>query len=621
MTYKLPEHAYCRLFLTLFRVTVLGLFVLSPLAARDFTLPDDPRQSITYWAEHTLALDSDPNIQLAHEIFTVLLRAWDHSRLSPGLFVVRSESGPWAASLADGNILLSHAAIALCMQYGKERGEHLLAFVLAHELAHQRADDLWHQRFFRLLGDKNQSMDLKHQLQIDKHELEQIQQKEAQADHDGLLLMASVGFNPLHVIEKTDFFTDWVEHIWKSSCQPNSIELAQACKQARQRSLRSRLQLETLAAQSSLYEMGIQAFVAGDYTRARHYLTVFGRDYRSRAVLSSLAMSYLAEAQQLLDSLIQQGHLDSPRLYYPLILDAQPFSFTEGAIVKRGQQTGIKRLKQLTQQAIKLLEQAIKLDPEYRQSTLLLAIAHLMNQNTYMARGIIQGQYIPAFSADHSSELLLAMTLSIEKQNQAASQKFDQLIQALSDSSDNSALPYSLLLYTTFHNSVAHGRDESQWKQLAKLASSQGDSLLFQLALQQFRPSSNAQKARSYSLLTDQQQPIRPGDRLTPKNALSSYDFWAQGEKLTLHQLTTGSYIVLKQHAVLSSWQEQQGVLGSDPILLRIGEKADRPFKTLGLPDRQYHLLSGEYLAYDRYGLAIRINRNRVAGWFHYQVH
>ncbi|MFT5656876.1 MAG: hypothetical protein ACI9KN_000145 [Gammaproteobacteria bacterium] len=124
---------------------------MSSLAATDSALlpPDDPRQSITYWKAHAISALDDEDVVLAERVFSQLLRGWDNSRVEPGLFVVRSEGAAWAASLADGNILLSREAIRTCLDFGQQRGEHLLAFVLAHELAHQRSDDLWHQRFFR----------------------------------------------------------------------------------------------------------------------------------------------------------------------------------------------------------------------------------------------------------------------------------------------------------------------------------------------------------------------------------------------------------------------------------------------------------------------------------------
>jgi Zn-dependent protease with chaperone function len=133
---------------------LLLVFVLcsTNTSAKSVALPEDPSQSITYWKPQVIAPENSTDVALAHAVFEVLLRTWDSARVEPNLYVVKSSSGPWAASLADGNILLSQNAIEVSKKYGKQYTEHLLAFILGHELAHQRAEDLWHQRFLRLAG-------------------------------------------------------------------------------------------------------------------------------------------------------------------------------------------------------------------------------------------------------------------------------------------------------------------------------------------------------------------------------------------------------------------------------------------------------------------------------------
>ncbi len=122
-------------------VLITSLGILMALArcswadSNTLTPPEDPYQSITFWKPHVIEAEEDLLAQKAHAIFSVLLRAWDNVRIEPRLYVVRSSSGPWAASLADGSILLTRPAIETTMQFGAQRGEHLLAFVLAHELA------------------------------------------------------------------------------------------------------------------------------------------------------------------------------------------------------------------------------------------------------------------------------------------------------------------------------------------------------------------------------------------------------------------------------------------------------------------------------------------------------
>ena len=596
--------------------------------------PDDPRQSITYWKSHTISADADPQVRQTHDIFNVLLRAWDSSRLDPGLYVVRSDAGPWAASLADGNILLSHKAIEVCMQYGEARGEHLLAFVLAHELAHQRADDLWHQRFFRMVGTQSPSAQqhMMRGLSLDAQQIQQLEQKEAQADHDGLILMSSVGYDPYQVLDKKDFFTEWVENIWQGSCQESSLKTHQgnklntACKQAQSRALRTRLQLDTVASQSMLYQMGIQAFVARDYPLARHYFTVFGRDYPSRAIISAISMTYLAQAAEIQQALIQQGDLKQAEFYYPLLLDASiNASIKDTTRSKRASASDTrkqrKQLQQLVKQGIKQLERAIDLEPHHRKSYLLLASAYLMANNTYMARGVLQGRYLKRFKKDSAVDLILAMTRSIEGQHKKAQLEFNSLLNRLSRKNINSSLPENLLIYSAFYNSAANARltgtqdiAVKSWQQLAKFAKSSGNSLLFRMALKHIRPDTNtSNNALTSALMVNG---YRLEDKLPAHNQYKNSELWIEGEKYSVKTDSKGShFITMNSGVIINAWQNTHGSIEN---LLSIGDKPDRPLKTLGIPDRQLHMLSGDYLAYDNYGLALHINQNKVQSWFLY---
>ena len=376
--------------------------------------PPDPSQSIVFWKPHTISPSEDESVALAQRIFTNLLRAWDSSRVEPALYVVNSSSGPWAASLADGNILLSNDAIKACMDFGAIRAQHLLAFILSHELAHQRADDLWHQKFFRLLG--NQLPDVRSrilgELKIDNQTISSVEQKEAQADHDGLIMMASVGYDPHQIIDKKDFFTAWVENIWANPCSAmqRPQQMNKACEQAQSRALRTRAQLKNVASQATLYELGIQAFVAGHFESARQYFTAYGRDYPSRAVYSSLGLTYLAQALQIQEKI--NHHSDTAlKFYYPLLLDASPQSdpidTTADINEKRGKNSQlIAQLKhqrdQFLDKANSNFEKAIRLEPNHRKTYILLATNYLLAENTFMARGVIQGKYLPKFGADNA---------------------------------------------------------------------------------------------------------------------------------------------------------------------------------------------------------------------------
>ena len=600
--------------------------------------PEDPKQSITYWKKYTLKQE-EPIVVKAQKVFDVLLRAWDQSRIEPGLYVVESEVGAWAASLADGNILLSQQAIETSYSFGEQRGEHLLAFILAHELAHQRADDLWHQRFFRMIGSQSSESQktMMAGLELDQQAVTQLQQKEAQADHDGLVLMSSVGFDPYQIVENKDFFTLWVENIWNQSCNKEAINEANysACEQARSRALRTRTQLQTVATQSMLYELGVQAFVAGQYKQAREYFTIYGRDYPGRAVISAIGLTYFAQAneiQQQLCTLTADDTNASPNFYYPMLLEAQldsTHSATSSSIkradTKRFIQNLKKQKKQHLEQGVSQFEKAIRLSPDYKQTYLLLASTHLLANNSFLVRGVLQGQYLPRFGKDDSVTMLLALTSAIEGKKKQSIKALELLVDTIINSQTNSVLTENLISYSVFYNlsvlynSVgANDKAKNTWMSLAKLSKASGNTLLFRLAVDHLREDTQVSDTKKL-----QRAPTINGNRLGDSFKLDTkgMDLWVDGERFKVVNEKGSRYVLQNEGRLISALQ----LNANNPVdinhKIKIGDSADRPFKSLGMPDRHLNMTSGEYLAYDDYGLAIRISDNLVKGWFLYDAH
>ena len=600
-------------------------------AADALNLPDDPRQSISYWKAHTISAEEDTRVALAQRVFARLLRAWDSSRVEPGLYVVKTRHSAWAASLADGNILLSRDAIDISLASGDQRGEHLLAFVLAHELAHQRSDDLWHQRFFRSLRlqDEAQRARLLDGLPLDAGLVRDIEQMEAQADRDGLVMMASVGFDPWQVLEQQDFFTSWVESIWSQACdQDGSEDFRSACEQARTRALRAQVQLNSVAGQAVIYDLGVQAMVARNYPLARHYFTLYGREYPGRTIMSAIGISYLAEAMELRQRIVALRPGTEVGFYFPLLLDAGLEFGSGSGEAKRGA-TDIEveqlqsQLKNRVEIAVRFLERAIRLDPDYRPLYLSIAIAHLLENNQYLVRGVLQGRYIRRFGNDAAASMLLALSHSLEGDNSAA---IDELARLLGDAAGieaQSALAPDLLSYTAAFNLARIyrfvGRNaeiEPLWQSLAQNAQSRGSAFLFRLALQQL--ASAPRLAGEDLSIAPAVKGVRLGDRKPRDDSPHRVsELWIEGEQFHVYIYQDGArYISAASGEVISASQVGgQRQLGG---LIAIGESADRPLKTLGIPDRRLQLTSGEYIAYDRYGVALKLDDNRVQGWFLY---
>ncbi|MBV1883595.1 MAG: hypothetical protein KUG82_18280 [Pseudomonadales bacterium] len=586
--------------------------------------PLNANQSIHYWKPHVISHKGDKHVARAHQIFERLLRGWEASRIHPDLYVVNSTAGPWAASLADGNILLSRSAIDLCFSKGTERGQDLLAFVLAHELAHQRADDLWHQKFFRMIG--NQASDiqqqLNHGLADPKHSIAQVESIEAQADHDGIIMMATVGFEPARIVEDQDFFTLWVESLWKAPCEQNSEG---ACSQAKIRALRTRTQLRELIQHATVYELGVQAMVAQQFELAREYFIGFGKHFPGHVVHTAIALTYLMPAIELDRSISQL--MQKPQLYYPLYLAASPplENITERSSEKRGLRLQAQQQKRnrLVKKSQEYLNKAIQLAPDRTESHLMLASSYLMLDNIPMARGIIQGNYEPEFGSDNASALALALIeIREEKYKMAASHLIK--LQNKSLTSDQPLLEYAAVANLANVTAQLEGAEaaEAIWLQSASLQQHRGNSMAFQLSLSQLstRQLSTTRPSPAHQQPA-QMEGMRVGDVLDPRilemDKVEVSTLWLQGDPLQRLRLDNGiSIIVGQKNRVVAIWQES---LDEATIFgLNMGDDASRISKVLGLPNRTIPFSAGEYLAFDDIGLALKVDHQQIHGWFLY---
>lgn len=611
---------------------VFSLFlIICPTWAKTVAPPQDPTQSITYWKPQVISAQQDEAVALAHSVFKVLLRTWDTARVEPDLYVVNSSAGPWAASLADGNILLSRNAIDICIRYGKQHAEHLLAFILGHELAHQRAEDLWHQKFLRLAG--SQAPEIQQQLlkdlKINPDTISQLEQREAQADHDGLLIMASVGYDPFHVVDQKDFFTTWVENLWGVSCVNQKLDstITSACKKARSRALRTRTQLTTVAAQNSLFEIGMQNYVAANYEQARQYFNAFGKDYPSQAVFANIGLTYL---QQAIDIEHQITKLDNRRVkfIYPIMLSPSPLAADSTTTVAHNKRGAVdiliaqlnEKKHRLIESAITQFEKAIRLQPNQRDSYILLATSYLVDDNTFMTRGILQGKYTPKFGKDSAAQMLLAITSQKEQQTDAA---LNQLGSALKDLTQHShsVLSVDSLRYALTYNLAAIAKQQGDtraaqqaWKIMATKAKQNGNAYMFQLAVSNVNQNALPETNKIPTTNSD----TTLGSRYkTSKKTQKVSELWFDGDRYQVVRTEQGTRLVVDEKDYLIAASNVPTKTNGQNI--NIGDAADRPLVFFGLPSRRVHLTSGEYLAYDSLALAIHIVNGRIAGWFSYR--
>lgn len=485
-------------------------------------------------------------------------------------------------------------------------------------------------------------------LHLNEEMLDDMEAQEAQADHEGLLMMASVGYDPYQILDEKDFFTAWIENIWQAACPSEEANgaIISACNEAHNRALRAKAQLAAVATQTTLYTMGVQAFVAGHYQKARHYFSVYGRSYTNRAVLTAIGLTHFSQALSIHQRLLERQSPAVPDFYYPVLLDANPLT-SAGAgnplTAKRSDaEARLARDRQELQanldRSISLFEKAMRLEPNHPSTYLVLANTYLLSGNTFMVKGIVQGKYIPKFGNDPGSALILAMTTAMEGDHKAAQLAFERVIEGLQTSTQTSAFPEDLLTYTAFHNSAAlathmgqEARARALWTSLAQQAKTSGNGLLLRLSLNQLNIDPPAAKPLSGAPTV---AGVRIGDRFAePAEASAAYQsdaLWIEGEPFRVLRHTSGSrFVVGPDQGVVSAWQDSGQRPGDRTLAGRvsigdgrvsIGDPANRPMKAMGIPDRCLHMMAGEYWAYDAYGLAMHIQNNKIAGWFLYDA-
>jgi tetratricopeptide (TPR) repeat protein len=319
-------------------------------------------------------------------------------------------------------------------------------------------------------------------------------------------------------------------------------------------------------------------------------------------------------------------------------IDKLPSSTNKRADIKNQLAALQKQQADIIDHSIRQFEKAIRLAPDYRPTYLQLASAHLLAKNTYRVRGVLQGQYVPRFGSDSAVDMLLALTIQIEGDSDQSIKHLRGLVTTLKKPNAVSSIPENVLRYSVFFNLAGiyelNGKPaqaRNVWLELAQFSKEQGDALLFRLALNQVNKDKAAILTRRLQRAPDIDGK-RLGDTIQLAKGADKSDLWIDGERYQIITDRGSRYVVQEKGRLISAWKigsevasenvrESDGKHSASGIdnKLNIGDAADRPFKTLGIPDRRLNMTSGEYLAYDDYGLAVRISNDQVKGWFLYE--
>lgn len=332
------------------------------------------KERIDYWRSNYVELTGadDPRAERAHEIFQRIVdTAGKQPGVVPRLFITKRDPLNVSLPIAipDGWVILSKGTLDTCYRE-PHLGEDRLAFVLAHEIAHQLKGDFWHMHFFQALeASKMKNAEQRQSLQEIRRIImatDEIWAKELQADERGIIYAAMAGFNTSAIVTEDDrvnFFREWVEtldpqRISKAYQSPSHPE-----PQHRAAAIKARLR--QVLDKAEIFDLGLRYYQVGDYSKAVRAFEHFLEFFHSREVYHNLAASH---------------HQLALRYYRQAQPDALPFKLTVGVdpttrargITLRGfpaERRGPMALfHEHIDKAIEFYKAAISLDSEYALS-------------------------------------------------------------------------------------------------------------------------------------------------------------------------------------------------------------------------------------------------------------
>lgn len=357
---------------------ILGFVVLYILAVcHSPVVAGNPKEQVEYWQRTygELRPEDDARVIKARTIFQQILRvAGMRPEAEPRLLLIQQD--PWDISLPialpDGWVVLSKQVLER-LYNEPTGGDDRLAFVLAHEIAHQLNDDFWHVQFFQALeasqdrhGQGSDALQEVYERLRAPENLKSLWDKELQADRRGIFYAALAGFNT-HAIVTDDnavnFFLDWVNALDPHRAYGSPAGSSHPTPRQRAETVKSRLR--EIVHELPVFQAGLWFLQAGQYQRAIHAFTSFRRTFPSREVFHNLGASH----HQLAVQAYQLWQKDAPAMPFQLSLTIDPETratqTARGGVQRHGAAAPDRLFHEHIDQAIEAYSAAIAQDRFY----------------------------------------------------------------------------------------------------------------------------------------------------------------------------------------------------------------------------------------------------------------
>ena len=600
--------------------TLTGCFAILILfiSCRDAGAQPD-KNRIAYWRSkyQQLKPQDDPRVVRAQSIFQRIVQvAGARPSVVPRLFMTKND--PWGITLPialpDGWIVLSQKVLDICYQ-DPEQGDDRLAFVLAHEVAHQLNDDFWHMRFFQALeaASTNQTVsqaflnDVRRSAGMTEH----ILSRELQADERGIIYTAMAGFNT-HAIVTSDntvnFFADWIQALNPHRIRGIGQGPMRPTPQERATSLKTRL--HRIVDQTAVFHVGLWWYYAGDYPKAIQAFEHFRGLFPGREVIHNLAVSH----HQLALQILQATQKDTPIIPFQLSMAIDPETHAskiyldEKSYASRGSSElahAMALFREHLDNAITLYREALSLAPGYTPSARNLGSALIV-------RGV------HATDASRQADLAESvMTLS----------------RALSRRPDDAALLNNLgvaFFYegrrdraeTALKQSLQHAQTAGPMRaasvynlgHIARIKNDQTEARQYQRQYAQFTASPASQPVTAGQSLESMQELVVGKLLSSQRQVRTKSEFQLEGITYVLASDPSGLKTLTQDGEVLMI-MAGKGYSGKSAHGITLDSRTRDVEAAYGRPSRRLTTTQGQNLSYGMRGIAFQLHNDRVVSW------
>ena len=587
--------------------------ILLVLVGLGVAIADQHATQIAYWRERFPELKpaDDARAATAHAIFERLVQvAGKRPGVVPRLFITARD--PWEMTLPiairDGWIILSAGVLNICYQE-PTRGKDRLAFVLAHELAHQLKDDLWHMRFF----DAYQAAQTQtavapaflDELRRSTQAIEHVLAREVQADEQGIIYMAMAGFHPNAIVladQGVNFFVDWVRALDPRRLTGVAVDSVRPTPQERADALRAALR--RIADQTAAFQAGLWFYYAGDYPQAMQAFDHFRTVYAGREVYHNLATSY----HQLALQAYRAWPSEAQTFPFHLSLTIEPLTRASQIYLERTRRANrITSLHQPLEAAIRWYREALAQEAAYTPAALNLGAA-LILRGAQTPQSGFQPDFSEAVAilsralerAPQSPELLnnLGVALFYEERLERA--------QAALSHARTLAPTYAAPVFNLGAMAhIAHHQDEAQRYQqvYAQLVASPGAAMPIR---------------REEVETVDQVIPGAPEENVAARwGKPTRRTVRVEGKTWSVAAYPAGVMTLAQQGEILMLLV-QEGYQGATARGIMLGSSGRDVRARYGPPTRHHELAPGHNWAYDDQRIAFQLRDGKVVSWLRF---